>query len=71
MAAEETHKCDYCEAMATHDTKTKKGYWAYVCDSHLEEHGASWPPPTNFKELAERRDELKRKREQRKAKYHG
>ena len=71
MSAEESHKCDYCEARATHDTKTKKGYWAYVCDSHLKEHGASWPAPTNLKELAERRDELKRKREQRKAKYHG
>jgi len=71
MVVEENHKCDYCDAMATHDTKTLKGYWAYVCDLHLKEHGASWPAPTNLKELAERRAELQRKREQRRAKHHG
>tara|TARA_R100001086_G_scaffold211788_1_gene127796 strand:+ start:449 stop:709 length:261 start_codon:yes stop_codon:yes gene_type:complete len=31
-------KCDYCLSNAKYDAQTKQGPWAYMCNSHFNQH---------------------------------
>ena len=32
-------KCDFCSKEAKYDGQTHMGYWAYMCEMHMQIHG--------------------------------